>query len=202
MKAYLAGPMRQIPEFNFPAFDHYAGKLKAMGFDVINPADLDRASGFDPVNDEPDGAFLRDAMARDLMAICRCDAIALMPGWEKSDGARVELSLANVLKLDVIDAETGERMGDSILDEAKRLTTSDRHHDYGHPSDDFGRTAKFWSVIFGVEVTAEQCVQAMIALKLSRLINAYKRDSVVDIAGYANLLEMMREREATAEDAA
>ena len=40
-KVYVAGPMRGIPEFNFPAFFAAADKLRGDGFAVFNPAERD-----------------------------------------------------------------------------------------------------------------------------------------------------------------
>lgn len=42
MRAYLAGPMSNIPQFNFPAFDDAAADLRARGWDIVSPAELDR----------------------------------------------------------------------------------------------------------------------------------------------------------------
>lgn len=105
MRVYLAGPMTGIPGFNFPEFDRHAGVLEAMGHTVFNPAQMDRDLGFDPSASEVSSQFLRDALRRDLSAICDADAIAMLPGWEKSGGARIEWMLAVHLGLKVIYLE-------------------------------------------------------------------------------------------------
>lgn len=102
MKIYLAGPMTGLPEFNFPAFDRFADILSAAGYEVVNPAQMDRDVGFDPTSTVVSKEFLRDALRRDLSAICECDGIAMLPGWEKSGGARVEWTLACHLGLKVL----------------------------------------------------------------------------------------------------
>ena len=102
MKLYLAGPMTGLPEFNFPAFDRAADILAAAGYTVFNPAQMDRDVGFNPTSTEVSKEFLRDALRRDLSAICECDAIAMLPGWEKSGGAMVEWTLAKHLGLKIM----------------------------------------------------------------------------------------------------
>lgn len=99
---YLAGPMTGLPGYNFPAFDAAAELLEAQGYRVFNPAQMDRDVGFDPRSTEVDDKFLRDALRRDLAAICDADAIAMLPGWEKSGGARIEWMLAAHLGLEII----------------------------------------------------------------------------------------------------
>lgn len=102
MKVYIAGPMSGLPECNFPAFDKAAEMLAQCGHLVFNPAQMDRDIGFDPTRAEVTGAFVRDAMLRDLTAICKSEAIAMLPGWEKSSGARIEWMLAVYLGLEII----------------------------------------------------------------------------------------------------
>ena len=94
--------MTGIPEFNFPAFDRFADILSAAGYEVFNPAQMDRDVGFDPTSTVVSKEFLRDALRRDLSAICECDVIAMMPGWEQSGGAKVEWTLACHLGLKVM----------------------------------------------------------------------------------------------------
>lgn len=108
MRIYLAGPMRGIPKFNFPAFDYAKAKLEAQGFEVFSPADNDRAktsAGLlmenDATGDEANaGRTIRECMADDCAWIStHADAVALLPGWEKSTGATAENALAVALAL-------------------------------------------------------------------------------------------------------
>jgi hypothetical protein len=71
--------------------------------------------------------------------------------------------------------------------EALDLICGDRDKDYGG-TENFTRIAERWSQHFGSEVETWEICLLMMDLKLSRLINEYKRDSVVDIIGYACLL--------------
>ena len=104
MVVYIAGPMRGYPEFNFPAFDAAAKAWRKAGWTVINPAELDRVEGIHEFTDPLPPGFARQAMTRDCTAICRSDAVALLPGWEESAGVKVELTLARYLGLSILDA--------------------------------------------------------------------------------------------------
>lgn len=110
MNIYLAGPMRGIPAFNFPAFDFAATKLRADGHTVFSPAERDRRVHGSALEDNPAGDeavaaqtvgfSLRDALGADMEYICKsATAIALLPGWEKSSGANAERALAIALGL-------------------------------------------------------------------------------------------------------
>jgi len=91
----------------------------------------------------------------------------------------------------------------SILLKAQELIHGARNADYGHPLDDFSRTAQMWSAIAGVKITAEKVALMMACLKISRLCNSPDhKDSIVDLAGYAGTYEMVRdERHKRATDA-
>lgn len=103
--------MRGYPQFNFPAFDAAAARLRGLGHNVFNPADHDRATHGDDFadgNDQGDedaatashGFNLRDALGADLAFItAHADAVAVLPGWEKSKGATAEVSTALALGL-------------------------------------------------------------------------------------------------------
>ena len=111
MKIYLAGPMRGIPQFNFPAFYAAAAKLRAEGHFVFSPAERDNerhgtdiskgnAMGDESKAAKDHGFNMREALAHDLAFICAdADAIALLPGWESSKGANAERATALALGL-------------------------------------------------------------------------------------------------------
>lgn len=109
MKVYLAGPMRGIPEFNYPAFRAGAAALRAKGHEVFSPAEYDeRKYGRDISNATGDaeqatkehGFNLREALCEDLRWICsEADAVVCLPGWENSKGAKAERATAEALGL-------------------------------------------------------------------------------------------------------
>lgn len=73
----------------------------------------------------------------------------------------------------------------SILDEAKQIVGGDRQQDYGSCVESFERIARLWSAYKGVEFTALEVSMMMTLLKVSRSKTSPKRDTFVDIAGYA-----------------
>ena len=100
--AYLSGPMRGFPQWNFPAFDRNAAFLRDNGWKIISPAEVDREIGFDETDETAvfTEADFEVAIRRDYVALTEADAIIFMPGWEKSTGAKLESTFADALKLD------------------------------------------------------------------------------------------------------
>ncbi|WP_321919339.1 DUF4406 domain-containing protein [Paraburkholderia tropica] len=96
MKLYIAGPMTGYAELNFPAFHAEARRLRALGFEIVNPAEL---------NPDPTAQWL-DCMRVDIAAMMteKCDGVALLPGWEQSKGAPIEHNLMRDLGLRVYQA--------------------------------------------------------------------------------------------------
>lgn len=217
MKVYIAGPMTGKALFNFPAFDHASAQWRDAGWDVVSPADLTReywrehfGEEFDPANTDPrisaGGDIYREFMRKDIAAISTCDAIALLPGWEKSSGVAKELTAARLLALQELDAVTFAPMArpapESVLQEAQRLVYGDREAAYSHPFDDFQRIARMWSgYLDGVKITPQDVAQLMVLLKVARVRvdvvhnRRPKRDTLVDIAGYSECGYRVSERE-------
>ena len=92
-KIYIAGPMRGLPDFNYPKFNQYAQAHRMAGWFVVNPVEIGADYGTpDQINADP--ALLAAVMAAELHALETCDAIYLLDGWQNSEGARKELAAA------------------------------------------------------------------------------------------------------------
>lgn len=90
---------------------------------------------------------------------------------------------------------------ETILEEAQRLVHGDRGGNYGHPIEDFSRTGQMWGAILSKwrdsdedSVPPELVGLCMAAVKISREVNLPKRDNRVDLAGYAETVQMIHER--------
>jgi len=93
-RLYLDGPMTGFEDFNFPAFNKMAAKLRARGYVVENPAE----------HGVVDGADWADYMAYDLTRLGLCGQVAVLPGWENSKGARLEVHIARELGMKIVNA--------------------------------------------------------------------------------------------------
>jgi len=107
MRLYLAGPMRGLPLFNFPAFDEATDRLRKQGHEVFSPAEQDREAGQDG-NKSPE--TIAHYMAINLPEVCKADAVAVLPGWENSQGCRIELTVASEIGKKILDAQTLQPM--------------------------------------------------------------------------------------------
>lgn len=211
MRVYISGPMTGLPNYNYDEFYRAANLARMAGHDAINPAD--HFSG-------DQSKEYHEYMRADIGDLLTAEAVYFLKGWRDSIGARVEYIVAVALNLpiafeeelastedgwtrnysakktlrDAFDGVWKERKkaepSGSVLTEAEALVHGDRGEAYGHPFEDFSKTAKIWETILGCEVTAEQVALCMIGVKISRQLHKPKRDNAVDIAGYAETLQM------------
>ena len=116
MKCYIAGPMRGIEKYNYPAFNKAAAVLRAAGWLVYNPAEMD--ANFDVENystrsitqqqEHDTNEAARHFARRDVNVILNelkgedGDAIYMLPGFEGSTGAKAEIALGRWVGLKTI----------------------------------------------------------------------------------------------------
>ena len=85
---YLSGPMSGKPDSNFSLFQQAAEILRERGFYIISPVELD-------LEEESSSSPWGHYIGRDVhVLIDKCDAIILLPDWQMSKGARIELFVA------------------------------------------------------------------------------------------------------------
>ena len=94
-KIYLSGPMTGYPALNAAAFNKEAYRLRNLGYAVVNPAELNL--GEEDYN---------TCMRTDIAALMQCDTLALLPEWEKSNGAHLEMHIAHRVGIAVVNAQS------------------------------------------------------------------------------------------------
>lgn len=121
LRVYVSGPMTGLPMFNFPSFDAVADVYRSQGYKVFSPADNDRKRwaeiGVDDITQVP--GFVAgnvaeySAAAHDISTevlyrddfnfiVNEADLFVMLPGWEKSTGARYERALAEALNIPIV----------------------------------------------------------------------------------------------------
>jgi hypothetical protein len=102
MRVYIAGPMSNYPEHNYPAFRAAAKALREKGHTIVSPHETTPC--VDHANPQPWIYYLR----HDLLTLLECHAIAFLPGWETSRGAKLEHDVAVALEYTIYDVVDGD----------------------------------------------------------------------------------------------
>jgi hypothetical protein len=112
MKVYIAGPMSGITDWNFLAFFEAQAKLEALGHEVINPAHNDGGtleealiSAGSPERPNNSWSYY---MKRDLPHVLSVDAVCVLPGWQSSKGASLEVHVAEAVGIPLLILKDGQ----------------------------------------------------------------------------------------------
>ena len=89
---YISGGITGVKDY-MERFEKAEKLLTAQGKNTCNPAKL---------NASHKGKPWEWYMCRCLKWLCDCDEIYMLNGWEESRGARIEHTLAQVLRLTII----------------------------------------------------------------------------------------------------
>jgi hypothetical protein len=92
--AYLAGPMRGYVAYNYPLFNTVAKCLRWWGLTIENPAESDAEVHERAIaSKHPLSVY----MERDLADVAKTEVVLVLPGWEASEGATIEVTVAWML---------------------------------------------------------------------------------------------------------
>ncbi len=88
MKIYISGAITNNPDYE-QQFEAAEKAFEAEGLTPVNPA---KNNGYD----------YKSYIDIGLIELMNCEAIYMLPGWQKSTGARLELQYAKAVGLEVI----------------------------------------------------------------------------------------------------
>lgn len=90
---YLSGPMSNIEDHNWPAFQNATEQLRASGIKIISPHEISEIS--EGEDTERGSLPWQEYIRADLIPlICEARGIIMLRGWPASKGARCELGIA------------------------------------------------------------------------------------------------------------
>ena len=95
MKIYISGPVTGTTDYK-ERFEAAEKELTDAGYEAVNP-----------IKDKPEGQTWEWYMKKDLAQMLECDGLYVLEGWNESDGASLEVSLACELKMPIQGAEWG-----------------------------------------------------------------------------------------------
>lgn len=90
MKTYISGPMTGYPDLNYPAFFAAEETVRALGHETLNPAR------------HPAKGSWADYLRLDLADVLAAEQVVVLPGWEASRGAALEVHVAHQLGIPVL----------------------------------------------------------------------------------------------------
>lgn len=96
MTAYIAGPMTGIQDYNAHTFNKAEEALQEIVEDVINPHNPD------DIDDDGKANYSREYyIRRAVKQVTEADMMVMLPLWEGSSGAKLEMRIACELNLPI-----------------------------------------------------------------------------------------------------
>lgn len=109
-KVYISGPISGITNGNREQFAQYTEKFKNLNFEPVNPHTIHSDEFVNDLNTKLENKEITELeywvafMKPDIAKMMDCDIIAVLPKWETSKGANIEVYIAKSLFMPIIDA--------------------------------------------------------------------------------------------------
>lgn len=116
MICYVAGPVSGRENGNRAAFQAASDQLRDEGWRVINPTDNPRSAEAEQEARElgperyHEGVAYRSIMQDCLRSVVGVDSMFVLPGWQFSRGARLEVALAATMSIPIYEWETQRKL--------------------------------------------------------------------------------------------
>jgi hypothetical protein len=112
MKLYIAGPMTGLPGFNYRAFFEAERAIMALGHTALNPARTDGPTADEAIaasgtHENPSHTW-EYYLRRDIPKVTAADALVVLPGWQNSRGANLEVHIATSLGMPMFILRDGQ----------------------------------------------------------------------------------------------
>ncbi len=126
--------MTGYEDYNFAAFQDAVIDWERAGHEAVTPFEANNVvwrkyfgRDFDPKVDKCDYGheLLPEMFLADLAEVAHADAIALLPGWELSRGARIEALIAGLFGKPLLDSVTMEPLAKSPSVLISHITTEE-----------------------------------------------------------------------------
>lgn len=98
---YISGAIAGLADAE-SRFDAAAACLTESGYNTVSPYDVSACANACGESATSDMHLWSCYLRHDIKAMLDCDAIAMLPGWERSHGARLELTVAAACGLTVL----------------------------------------------------------------------------------------------------
>lgn len=92
-RIYISGPMTGYDELNYPAFERAEQALRDIGHEPLSP------------HRHPEQPTWSAYLRLDLRDVLDAEAVAVLPGWQASRGACLEVHVAHALGMTVMPLE-------------------------------------------------------------------------------------------------
>ena len=94
MKVYISGAITGTTDY-MTRFNNAQKHLERLGYEVVNPALIN--------SNLPTSTTWEEYMRVSLVLLNMCDSIYMLPGWQKSRGAKLEYKHAKDWKMSILE---------------------------------------------------------------------------------------------------
>lgn len=105
VRCYISGKITGLPPEEYePLFNEAEAKLKAEGYEVTNPVRIAKGIAPELIDQatHTEREIWQAIVREDITELMKCEAIYMLPNWERSEGATLEHKIAEGLRITIL----------------------------------------------------------------------------------------------------